>query len=435
MTAGVLDRVLPDCRPLLRLEGEDSSIFVRKDAPRWLVVNTLGAEVFNLCDGRRSVREVARVISGIYERPLTEVQSDVLSFWSDVEESGFFAELAPQPEPSSEVKIASLHLYVTTRCNQSCSFCAVQGAFSDGDMPAELFRDAVRQSVALGAARIVVTGGEPFLKEDLLELLRSVEGVAPVQVLTNGTLISSAKARELAELRASVQVSLDGASAETHDSIRGEGAFEAALRSIRLLRDVGVNPLTISFTIQEANSNDIAGVLELSEREGVGEAAFMPVIPGVEGERRFQHASSDSIITAMRQVEQYRGPVAAAVTVPGFGKDAVCGERWCTPGLSPSIGPEGSVFPCTSFARTPFLAGKMPDSSLEEMLGGKVTEGLRQACRERVDRIEECASCVWKHFCRAGCPALAYHEHGDLLAKDCFCEARKRIYRAVFLGG
>ena len=163
---------LPDCGSLLRLHGRHSSIFVRRDAPRWLVVNPLGAEIFELCDGCRSLGDISALLSKKYASSPAAVEPDVRSFWSSVEDAGFLTLSPSQPKEPTRSALGSPEVYVTTRCNQSCPHCGVRGAFAEGDMRAGLFRRVVREAAALGAARIVVTGGEPFLREDLLDLLR-----------------------------------------------------------------------------------------------------------------------------------------------------------------------------------------------------------------------------------------------------------------------
>lgn len=430
-----LEQVLPDCGKLLKSPGEGSCFFARRDTPRWIVANSLGAEVLSLCNGRRSLHQIAKLIHKRYNCSLAEARRDVLSFWSEIEASQFLAEPSPPSKQPSERALEFPQLYVTTRCNQSCPHCAVRGAFPEEDMPAELFLDVVRQSAALGASRVVITGGEPFVRDDLLGLIAAAAGSLPVKLLTNGTLLGKREARELARLGVEVQVSLDGGTREVHDAIRGKGAFEAAVESIRMLRDFGVTELSVNFTIQRANASDVSALLHLAEREGVRKVSLMPLIPGAEGDRRFQCADSDSMLTAKRQADAYDGPVAAEVLVSGIGRDALSGQPWCVPGRSPAVGPDGSVYPCAGLVRTPFLAGKLPQETLEEALRRKSLEDLRRVCQERVDTISECASCVWKHFCRSGCPAFAYHQQGTLLAKDCFCEIRKRLYSDLFLGG
>jgi radical SAM protein with 4Fe4S-binding SPASM domain len=427
--------VLPDCGSLLRQHGRHSSIFVRRHTPRWLVVNELGAEILELCDGCRSLRDISALLSRKYASSPTGVERDVLSFWSTVEDAGFLTESPSQPKEPTGSAFGSPEIYVTTRCNQSCPHCGVRGAFPEGDMPAALFRRVVREAAALGAARVVITGGEPFLREDLFDLLLAAEPLISTQVLTNGALVDAAKARELAALGTAVQVSLDGGCAKVHDLLRGDGTFDAALRAIRLLCSAGVSRLTVNFTIQRANACEARGLLELAEREGVREVTFTSLAPGVSGERRFQCADADSILTLKEFLDHYTGPVLTAIRIPGFGRDAISLRRWCAPGHSPSIAPDGSVFPCTLFARTPFVIGKLPEEALEKVIASKTLLHLRRICRERVDKIEECSSCVWKHFCLAGCAAFSYHQRGTLLVKDSLCETRQRLYAGLFLGG
>ncbi|NQT82935.1 PqqD family protein, partial [bacterium] len=71
------NRVPPDCCDLLKLVGEDRLFFARRHAPRWLLVNTLGAEVLHLCNGRRSLHEITELIRTRYDRPSAEIERDV----------------------------------------------------------------------------------------------------------------------------------------------------------------------------------------------------------------------------------------------------------------------------------------------------------------------------------------------------------------------
>lgn len=425
----------PMSSKLLTVSGDGQHFVVRSDAPRWLVVNEVGALILRLHNAGNGLNDIAELISGEYGCSRAKAERDAASFWTDVQASPFLAKPSPQRTSPTRLRLGSPELYVTTRCNRRCSYCAVRGAFPEGDMPIEVFREVVRQSIALDAPRIVITGGEPFLREDLLDLIRSIEGSVPVQILTNGTLVDKVKARELARLGVAVQVSLDGGCREVNDLIRGEETFDLATQAIRLLRDSGSNLPTINFTIQKANANEVPSLLDLAEREGIREVSLTPLVPGVEGEQRFQCADADSILAVKRCLDRYEGPVLTGFRVPGFGVDAVSGSCWCAPGQSPSVGPDGSVFPCTPFARTPFIAGRIPENTLKEVLASETVGDLNRNWHERADQIEECSSCAWKHFCHAGCPAFAYHQHGTLLAKDCFCEVRKQLYSDLFLGG
>ena len=133
----------------LTIASNERHFFVRRDAPRWLVVNEVGALIFRLCNERRSPTEIAEIVRQTYNCSPQEAERDVERFWTDVEASQFLAEPPPQKEKPAEVLLGVPSLYVTSRCNLSCSYCAVYGAFAEGDMSLELFREIVRQSAAL----------------------------------------------------------------------------------------------------------------------------------------------------------------------------------------------------------------------------------------------------------------------------------------------
>lgn len=425
---------LPNCGDLLAVERDGRYFFVRRYSPSWLVVNQLGAEVLELCDGHRSLGEIVNVLHRRHGVESREVHKDVLSFARDVLASQLFAPVRTDAVETACSKLLGPQFLVTTRCNLSCPYCAVRGCFADGDMPAGLFLDLVRESASLGAQYVEVSGGEPFVRDDLLSLLRSINGVLPAQILTNGTLITRADARELAGLEVAIQVSLDGASKEVNDSIRGEGSFDAALRGFRMLRDCGVPRLSISATVGRSNAEDVENLLALAEREEVPELTLRPAVPPPDDARVFSLTDADCISRVKRQINSYGGPVHVGLALFGFGRDAVVGEPWCVPGCSPCIAPDGSIFPCLGFAECPELRREFPIMSLEDAVSSEAIHDLRQKFLQRVNQIEECSICPWKHFCRAGCPALAYRLHGTFLARDCFCDARKRVYEDLFLG-
>ncbi|MDP2895263.1 MAG: radical SAM protein [bacterium] len=323
--------------------------------------------------------------------------------------------------------------YVTAKCNLSCPYCSVRGCLPEGDMPADVFKNLVRRCASLGAQYVEITGGEPFVRDDLLSILGSINGVLPAQVLTNGTLITRDQARTLAQLDVAIQVSLDGASKEVNRPLRGEGSFEAALGGIRLLQDSGVREISIAVTIQRTNADDVENIIALAERERVDLVTFRPVVPPSDPTSFASPLDANGILKLSRRVYSYRGPVKATLVLYGFGRDALSGERWCVPGRSPCIVPDGSVFPCQGFAECFDVDKEIPRVSLEDQISSEAIIGLRQSCSGRAERIEECSICPWKHFCQGGCPALAYREHRTFTAKDSFCEARKRLYEDLFL--
>jgi SynChlorMet cassette radical SAM/SPASM protein ScmF len=171
----------------------------------------------------------------------------------------------------------TLLVYITNRCNLRCRHCYIDPVFSvPGSDPNEVscqkLKDAVDQALELGLAAVRITGGEPFMRPDLLDLVRHIDSRNVRVILeTNGTLISDAEAAALGGLKRSdgwVSVSLDGATAAVHDAIRGvRGCFDLALRGMDHLVRHKVAPQVIA-TLMELNRDEMEDIVRLSAERG-----------------------------------------------------------------------------------------------------------------------------------------------------------------------
>jgi radical SAM protein with 4Fe4S-binding SPASM domain len=161
---------------------------------------------------------------------------------------------------------------VTRRCNLHCAHCYASARASAH--PEELTPAEGRALVAeLGRCRVpalILSGGDPLLRADLLDLVRQARecGIHPA-ISTNGTLIDARQAGELARAGAGyVGISVDGIG-ELHDRFRGlQGAYEGALRGLRHCRDAGL-PVGLRFTLSRPTLPHLEPVLDLMEAEGV----------------------------------------------------------------------------------------------------------------------------------------------------------------------
>ena len=155
----------------------------------------------------------------------------------------------------------------TLLCNLHCSFCYVADILNPEDWSSkELNLDELdRIFTGAGIKSINITGGEPFVRKNLLEVFRHLQqkGMHCDYVTTNGTKIGDEKAEGLAELAASgflrhISVSIDGPR-DFHDEIRGQrGAFDKAASNIRQLREVftarGLDlPVSVNTTLTAGN--------------------------------------------------------------------------------------------------------------------------------------------------------------------------------------
>jgi pyruvate-formate lyase-activating enzyme len=137
-----------------------------------------------------------------------------------------------------------LWLYTNFDCNLRCDYCCVRS--SPTAPRRELGLDRVeritREATQLGVKEIFVTGGEPFLLENIGEILIACAECAPTTVLTNGMLFTGRRAEILRALprdRVVLQISLDSATADRHDLHRGPGTWARTMEGIQLARAQG----------------------------------------------------------------------------------------------------------------------------------------------------------------------------------------------------
>jgi molybdenum cofactor biosynthesis enzyme MoaA len=137
-----------------------------------------------------------------------------------------------------------LWLYTNFDCNLHCDYCCVRSSPTAPRRELGLGRvqRIAREAVELGVKEIFVTGGEPFLLEDIGEILVSCAAAAPTTVLTNGMLFTGRRAESLRALprdRIVLQISLDSVTPDRHDLHRGPGTWARTREGIQRARAQG----------------------------------------------------------------------------------------------------------------------------------------------------------------------------------------------------
>jgi TusA-related sulfurtransferase len=137
-----------------------------------------------------------------------------------------------------------LWLYTNFDCNLRCDYCCVRSSpkAPRRALGLERVRRIAREAAALGVAEIFVTGGEPFLLEDIGDILAACAAAAPTTVLTNGMLLVGRRLETLRALprdRPTLQISLDSPTAQRHDLHRGAGTWAKAWKGIERARAEG----------------------------------------------------------------------------------------------------------------------------------------------------------------------------------------------------
>jgi MoaA/NifB/PqqE/SkfB family radical SAM enzyme len=157
-------------------------------------------------------------------------------------------------------------LAVTYRCNTKCNMCYTWKYPSD---PAREIRPEDLVSFP-EVVRLNITGGEPFIKEDLSEILDVVKKKAKRVVISSNGLLTK-KTLEVMGRHPDVgiRLSFDGVGG-THDRIRGvKGIHAKALETLKGLKELGLKDLGIAVTISDENARDLVPLFRLAEETEV----------------------------------------------------------------------------------------------------------------------------------------------------------------------
>ncbi|MEP6527089.1 MAG: radical SAM protein [Nocardioidaceae bacterium] len=147
-------------------------------------------------------------------------------------------EVAPDRRPG-----VRLWLYTNFDCNLACDYCCVRS--SPSTPRRALGRDVVQrlalEAPAAGVQQLLLTGGEPFLLPDIADLVNACADSLPTTLLTNGMLFHGRRLDRLREMDRSValQISLDSATPDRHDSHRGQGSWARAVEGVRTAIHLG----------------------------------------------------------------------------------------------------------------------------------------------------------------------------------------------------
>ena len=161
-----------------------------------------------------------------------------------------------------------LHYYITERCNGRCAFCEIWRG--PAGPPARLADVAanLREAARLGVRFVDFTGGEPLLHPELPQMLRLAKSEKLRTTLTTNGLLYPQRSAELAGLVDFLHFSLDAATAEAHDQLRGISVFAEVMKSIDRARQLGEKP-DILFTALPENLHHLSALAEFSRRTGL----------------------------------------------------------------------------------------------------------------------------------------------------------------------
>jgi heme b synthase len=329
----------------------------------------------------------------------------------------------------------------TRNCNLNCVHCRAAATFGpyEGELDTRAALTLLDQIAEVAKPIIILTGGEPLLRNDIFEIAKYGDSKGMRMVMApNGTLVTAEIAAKMAVSGIQrISVSLDGSTAQSHDAFRGvQGAYEGALQGIANAKAAGIQ-FQINTTITKTNLDQIPKILELAESLGAVAHHIFLLVPTGRGKyivdqeidaREYEETLNwfydqrDKTTLQLkatcaphyyRILRQRAREDGRSVTFESHGLDAV--TRGCLAGTGFCfISHRGIVQPCG------FLDLNCGDVTKQSF--GEVWRHSQhfQKLRNFGQLKGKCGYCEYRRVC-GGCRARAYEATGDYMAQEPLC--------------
>ncbi len=331
-----------------------------------------------------------------------------------------------------KIKQMTIQWHLTDKCNYRCLHC-YQDEYIDNSLSLQTnteilekihgFINKLSKRNPQIRCHINFTGGEPFLYQPLLELLKIVvrEYDYTFGILSNGLLLPDYKLKELSELKPKfIQLSLEGGQ-DVNDLIRGLGAYKNVKNAIESYKKLKI-PVIISFTANAKNIAEYPKVVRFARRYKIKKIwtdRYLPFGPVDELELKtdqFKYLNSNIygekkklLIGAISRTEISSSRALQFIESGGKPYRCSAGASLLT------ILPNGDLLPCR---RLPIKLGNVLRDDLIDIY---YKDPVLLRLRDANDLDDECKECVYKNDCFGGLKCLSYIKTGNFHSKDPNC--------------
>ena len=331
---------------------------------------------------------------------------------------------------------------ITPFCNLNCIHCSSLTTGFEEMLTADQIVQTHLTLRHLGVESAVISGGEPFLRKDCIEIIEGLAALGSVVVTTNGTILPIA---ELATLlrkypQLLIQFSWDGVSKATFERIRGRDTHDRVCESLRTLTKQGFgNQIALSMTVMRANLHEVEEMFQFAVQSGVRVLHIPSFLPVGKARDRWNELalSAEQLYnlcqTILIAAERYEGQLRISSNLLG----RICArsmhgfEADCINQIMIKVGPNGLILPCPAASDPDLALGNVQSFDLARELLPSL-----QGWRDRLFSIafcerSSCSECAWNEVCAgrfcANCGLLS----SDLLepAIETMCYVSQGLYR------
>jgi len=420
------------------------SLLIDPEAPHWVASDARGLALIRSLDGRKGFSEIVAGYCRKHGLDWAKGWLHCQSFLQEALRVGFISTKpfvrAAYPGRSEVLELGQLSdlwLHVTNACNLSCEHCLVDSSpsgIAGGDT--DFWLGIIDQARALGVWRFYITGGEPFHRADIFELIDRILAPSDRQkteliILTNGMLFRGAHLKRLSQCdptRIQFQISLDGPRAEINNPIRGQGSFDAAVRGMKEVISLGFSP-TLTTVVNRANLAHMEDMVHLAASLGIQNIHLL--LSHHRGRGMDSKALSSPSASELLEVFQKTRQAAAKAGITFDNYEVMLGKLMGKAGVkldlsnaayeSLCVYADGFVYPSAALAGMPALKmGDARKASLEDIWRrSPLAKSLR---RGTVQKKAKCKDCYLKYLCGGGDLEHSYLYSGQFMGEDPFSD-------------
>jgi len=351
--------------------------------------------------------------------------------------------------------IESLLLSITNRCNFRCKHCyaeAPQGKY--GELSMETLMRMMDQFVEAGIPNVAITGGEPFARPELPELVRGLRDrhIGFTEIFTNGSLLTDDVLDQIEEAGFHPHFKISFDCVGHHDYMRGvPGAEEKTLRGIRLLRRRGF-PVTVITSIDKVVIRGLEDTLNLLAELGVSNWWMAPPIEIGAWRGSDSNVNVDELIPVMKTLLKRWFEIGRPFDMLLWRLGQFFSEGLAFRGLRvnyqddgynclithklPYIMPNGVLLPCGSYTGSE-ISKTFPNLTQVSFSQAWNDPALRAICDMKKSEVKArnpaCRTCEYFSMCGSGCRVAAMLTRGDyMLSESACCKLFRGGYMADF---
>jgi radical SAM protein with 4Fe4S-binding SPASM domain len=328
----------------------------------------------------------------------------------------------------------------TFACDSACVHCTSAGKpAAPGEIGTKDAKKIVDQVADFGASFFGITGGQPFLRKDLFEVLDyATEKRLSTSIITDGRMLDGDVFKKIVKNQTKLSVSIDGGQ-ETNDAIRGRGAYAAAVSAIeRFSKEKLLNCLVYTFAnagkVTNVNEADMRHVLDLAKKYDARWVVFHGLIPYSKDCLKADPtpAQYEWVCNKLYDLTiEYNSKPGINVYIPFYARVAKQRgmpdfDKWysgfflgrCFFGKFLSIAENGDAIPCSY--NDAYRIGNIKDKPIKQIWKEMQSSEFFNKVKDKANIKGKCGVCEYKDLC-GGCRSAALFYTGDIHGSDPRC--------------